>query len=356
MKNNHGYTLIEVMLAAGLSALVITSTIGFLFYFFSEKNRLDNWSSGQLEMSMAIKSIERDIRNVVRLEPSEDLRTTNDDLYFGLTSIPAGEEPSVCLNDANNSVFRYTTLSRTLRQEKSLRAWSEASSADKTLPADELRVTTDNTEKALFSSKNLPAEVLVVDADRRFIRRYKVLSRVDHVNTTNDPYDDVPKLKADGTNVLFSYASVFLGLPTGIQGTKTASRPAVFVTSSDIYASNTYFICMQKTARNLIRYNPAKNTQEVLIASKAPEFVIQTFVASYLATKKGVRVDPANFVSSTLADTGVCVNTVYISMTAENQMPNTSTAIKDTKTTIDRSRTVFATNLGSRRPASCIQD
>lgn len=355
MKNNRGYSLIEVMMAAALASMVIASTIGFLFYFFSEKTRLDSWSSGQIEMSMAIKYIERDIRNVVRMEPSEDLRVLGDDLYFGLTSIPTGEEPSICLNDANNSVFRYTTLSRTLRQEKSLRAWSESNSADKTQPIDELRVTTENVDAALFSNKNLPAEVLVVDADRRFIRRYRVASRIQHFNSTTDPYDDTPKFNADGSNILFNYASVFLALPTGIQGTKTAPQAAVFVTGSDIYASNTYFVCMHKTARNLIRYNALKNTQEVLLASKPPEFVIQSFKVSYLATKKDVRVDPANFASSTLTPTGVCVNSVYVTMTAENQINDTST-MKDNKTTISRSRTVFATNLGSRRPLSCIQD
>jgi hypothetical protein len=303
---------------------------------------------------MAIKNIERDIRNVVRLEPTEDLRVLKDDLFFGLTSIPVGEEPSICTNDATHSVLRYTTLSRSLRQEKSLRAWSEVTSADKVMPTDELRVSADNTDDALFSDKNLPAEVLVVDADRRFIRRYRVISRTQHLNTTNDPYDDTPKTDATGNPVPFNYASVFLGLPTGIQGTKTQIQPAVFVTGSDVYAATTYFVCMRKTDNNLIKYNPLKNTQEVLLASNAPEFVIDTFVVSYLATKKDVRVDPINFGPSTLTATGVCVNTVFVSLTAENKTPNIS-GPKDVKTSIDRNRTIFATNLSSRRPLTCIE-
>jgi type II secretory pathway component PulJ len=354
MKNNKGYSLIEVMMAAALGALVISSTIGFLVYFFSEKTRLDNWSTGQLEMSMAIKNIEREIRNVVRLEPSEDLRIAKDELYFGLTSIPAGEEPAVCLNDDTHAVFRYTTLSRSLRQEKSMRAWSEVTSANKNLPSDELRVTTDNTDAALFSEKNLPGEILAVDADRRFIRRYRVISRTPHLNSVNDPYDDAPKTNAAGNPIYFDYASVFLGLPTGILGTKTTLMPAVFVTGSDIYASTTYFVCMHKTENKLIKYNPLKEAQEVLLAGKAPEFVLQSFVVKYLATKKDVRVDPVNFVSSTLNDTGVCVNTVHITMTAENLTPNTA-GLKDTQTEVSRSRTVFATNLGSRRPLKCLE-
>ena len=43
-------------------------------------------------------------------------------------------------------------------------------------------MTTDNTQDALFRLKNLPAEILAVDADRRFIRRYRrLISRMDHL-------------------------------------------------------------------------------------------------------------------------------------------------------------------------------
>jgi hypothetical protein len=354
MRNSKGFTIIEVLVAGILGALVISSSVSFLFYLFSEKNRLDTWSSGQIEMSMAIKNIERDIRNVVRIEPPEDLSAAKDDLYLGLTSVPVRETPSVCLNDSKHSVIRYTTMGRSSYQAKSVRSWSELASAENKMPSDELRVAADNTDADLFSDKNLPSEILAVDADRRFIRRYRVLSRTHHLNSSTDPYDDAGKTDVDGNPVTFNYASVYLGLPYRLRTIRTTIRPAVFVTGSDIYASNTYYICMHSSENKLIKYNAIKDTQEVLLAGKAPEFVIQSFQVVYLATKKDVRVDVANFVPTTLTPSGPCVNAVYLTLTAKNMAPD-ATAIKDNKTMISRSRAVFATNLASRRPLNCIE-
>lgn len=352
MKNNQGFTIIEAILAASLSAMIMASTVGFLLYFFNEKNRLESWSSGQVEMSMATKSIERDIRNVVRLEPPEDLKVLEDSLYFGLSSVDPGDEPSICLNDSNSSVVRYTTLLRSVRQEKSLRAWSETDSADKVTPADELRVTYEDNEKTLFSSKNMPAEILVVDADRRYIRRYEVASKVPHLHSNKDPYDDQPRVDASGKPIYFDYVSVFLKLPKGIAGTKTFKQSAVFVTGSDVYASETYYICLRKEGKHLIRYNALTKKEEILLVHDENTLKITSLDLRYLATKKGLRVDPAHFVASTLTDTGVCVNSIFVSLKGEAPQGNDNTS-KDMKTQIVRNRTIFATNLSSRRPASC---
>lgn len=357
MKNTKGFTLIEILLGLSLSAMVVISTASLLYYFFSEKNRLDTWSAGQLEMSIAVKSIESDIRNVARMEPMEDLRANNDGLYFGLTSINAGEEPSVCANSATSSVLRYTTLNRLLPQAKSMRTWSETASADQTGAANELRVSTDNTQTTLFSDTNLPKEIAIVDADRRYIRRYEVDSRVMHLNMNTDPYDDLPKNDSNGNVVVFNYASVFLRMPKGIANNTIAKKTAVFITGSDVYASSTYFVCLRKSDRSLIRYNPTTQTTDVLLTNTSKDFNVQTFVVKYLATKKGVRVDPVNFFTSTLSNPqGACVNTVFVNIQGEVLTPvNGGAQTTDIKATVGRNRTIFATNLNSQRPLSCTQ-
>lgn len=355
MKRNQGFTLVEAILATSLSALIMASTISFLLYFFSEKNRLDSWSSGQIEMSMATKAIERDIRNVVRLEPPEDLKTLEDGLYFGLSSVPAGDEPEICLNDENSSVVRYTSLLRSVRQEKSMRSWSEVDSADKLDPANELRVSYEDTDKTLFSDKNMPSEILVVDADRRFIRRYEVASKVPHLNSSTDPYDDQPRVDNAGNAIKFNYVSVFLKLPKGISGAKTFKQSAVFVTGSDVYASETYYICLRKNGRHLIRYNALTKKEEILLVHDENALKILSIDLKYLATKKGLRVDPAHFAPTTLTDKGICVNSIFVSLKGETPQGNDNTS-KDMKTQIVRNRTIFATNLSSRRPASCTEE
>lgn len=354
MKNTQGYTLIEILLGIALGSMVVISTASLLLYFFSEKNRLDNWSTGQLEMSIAVKNIESDVRNVPRLDPLEDLRSHKDDLYFGLTSINAGEEPSVCANNATSSVVRYTALNRILPQAKSLRTWSETDSADKGGAANELRVTVDTTGQSLFSDKNLPPEILIVDADRRYVRRYEVASREMHLNMPKDPYDDQPKVDASGNTVLFNYASIFLRLPRGIANNKTAARTAVFITGSDVYAANTYFVCLRKKDRSLIRYNTLTQKTDVLLMNTSKNFNIQALVVKYLATKKGIRVDPVNFFTSTLSNPqGICVNTVYVNI--QGEVLGTDAQNRDIKNTVERNRTIFATNLNSQRPLSCTQ-
>ncbi|WP_413291217.1 type II secretion system protein J [Bdellovibrio sp. HCB337] len=357
MKQNKGYTIVELMMAMGLSFLVISSTVGILVYFFSEKHRLDVWSAGQLEMSTAIKMIESDIRNIVRLELSEDLRGANDSLYFGLTSVPPGEEPAICANNATSSVIRYTSLNRIVRQETLMRSWSEENSVDQAGPAHELRVSEDGTQLSLFSTNNIPAEIVLVDADRRYTRRYQVASRVFHLNMNLDPYDDLPKTDALGNPILFNYASVFLRRPRGITNNPTTAKPAVFVTGSDVYASNTVFICLRRTDNSVIKHNPVTNQTMVILENNSKDFSLRSFVVSYLNTKKGTRVDPTIFFPSVLASPdGNCVNAVHVNIQAElTQAQDGTTQNKEINTDIIRRRTIFAHNLSVKRPASCNQ-
>lgn len=357
MKNSKGFTLIEILLGITLGTMVVISTASLMYYFFSEKSRLDTWSSGQLEMSIAVKSIESDIRNVARMDPHEDLRANNDDLYYGLTSINIGEEPSLCANTATSSVLRYTTLNRLQPQAKSVRTWSEASSANQTGAANELRVLVDPAQKSLFNETPLPTEIVIVDADRRYIRRYEVASSVLHLGINTDPYDDLPKLDSSGNAVIFNYASVFLRMPKGIANNTIAKQTAVFITGSDIYASSTNYVCLRKTDNSLIRYNAMTQTTDVLLTNTSKDFSVQTFVVKYLATKKGVRVDPVNFFASTLNNPqGTCVNTVFVNLQGQVNTPVTNSGQNtDIKSTVGRNRTIFATNLNSQRPVSCLQ-
>lgn len=358
MKNqNKGYTVTELLLAAGLSSIVLMSTVSLLFYFFNEKNQLDTWSAGQLEMSIGIKSIESDLRNIVRLDPPEDLRITKDSLYFGLTNIPPGEEPSICRNDENSSVLRYTSLNRDARQERTMRTWSEKDSVDKIGAINELRATTDSTSDTLFTDKNLPKEIVLVDADRRYIRRYQVASRVMHLNSDKDPYDDQPKVDANGIPIFFNYASLFLKTSTGIKANSTSIESAVFITGSDVYKSSTLFVCLRKSDGSLIKYNSLTNQSDVLLLNNSQEFSITAFKATYLNTRKDVRVDPINFFPSILANTkGHCVNAIHVLLKAEvTKGQNSDVENRNIQPDIIRERTIFATNLSSQRAINCFQ-
>ncbi|MGZ3827037.1 MAG: PilW family protein [Bdellovibrio sp.] len=359
MKNNsRGYTIIELMLAMGLATLVIAGTLNIIYYFFSEKTNLDSWSSTQIDMSFALKDLENDLRNVVRMDPTEDLFTSGDGDYLGLSSISAGNEPKICLNDSNYSVLRYTTLDRFLRSERLLRSWSEKNDAGKNSPANELRITADATSNSLFSADRKPAEIVVVDADRRYIRRYEVSSAEMHLNSPLDPYDDTPKKDANGNPITFNYVSVFLKIPKNAKGTPIDKTASVFITGSEIYASTTNIVCIRTSDKSLVKADLLQDKTTVSFQSNSKEFNVESFTAKYLGTKKGIRVDPVNFFTDMVADPqGTCVNTVFLELKASLLVKSSSqTNTKSTaKNIVGRARTIFATNLNSKRALSCIQ-
>ncbi|WP_373999555.1 prepilin-type N-terminal cleavage/methylation domain-containing protein [Bdellovibrio bacteriovorus] len=358
-RSSRGFTMIELLLAMSLAALVIAGTVQVIYYFFSEKKNLDDWSAAQIDMSLAIKNVENDVRNIVRLEPTEDLLSANDGLYFGLSSLKPQEAPEECMADAAHSVFRYTTLDRVLRSERTLRAWSESGDADKTGEANELRVSADATMSSLFQSGKAPTEISLVDADRRFIRRYEVGAVTMNLNSARDPYDGLPKTDANGNPLRFNYASVFLKMPKNAQGAAVQKRPSVFVTSSEVYASSTVIVCLRKTDLNLIKIEPLTNKVSILLQNRPSEFNVSSFVAKYLGTRKGVRVDPANFMDDTVSDpNGYCVNSVFLELKASLPLRNqtgAATSSNVTKNNVTRARTVFAPNLNAKRAVACLQ-
>ncbi len=358
-KNLRGYTLIELLLAVGLATLVIGGTINVIYYFFSEKQNLDGWSSTQVEMSLAIKNIENDVRNVTRFDPTEDLLVANDGGYFGLTSISTGDEPKECLNDATHTVFRYTTLDRFLRSERLQRSWSELNNADKGAAADELRVSADSTSASLFSNTKYPSEITVVDADRRYIRRFEVGTVTMNLNSPIDPYDNQPKKDANGNQIIYNYASVLLKSPKNAKGAAISKTPSVFITGSEIYSSATYFVCLRKSDLSLIKIDPLLSKTTVLLQNNPREFNVQSFVSKYLGTKKGIRVDPVNFFTDTITNPqGPCVNSVYLELksvlTLKNQT-GAATSSNVVKNVVTRARTIFATNLNAKRALACVQ-
>ncbi|WP_374078069.1 type II secretion system protein J [Bdellovibrio bacteriovorus] len=348
-----GFTVVELLLAVGLSALVVSTATYLLHQFFSEHKNLEVWSSGQFEMSSALKDIEGDVRNIVRFDPKEEGAQE----YLGIAAIAAGSEPSQCLNTADAPVMRYTSLDRKSRSERVLRAWSEVDSSGKTQPKDELRISADNSTSSLFTQSKGPKEIVLVDADRRYIRRYEVVRHVMHLNSNTDPYDNLPKVDSFGNPVFFNYVSVFLNNPKGIVNENTNKKASVFVTGSEVYNSRTYFVCLRKTDRSLIKINQATNEVSVLLLNTNADFEIERFVIGYLGTRRGVRVEPANFQANMAGATGDCVNTILleINLKATQAFINRTqqNAVGEVKKDIVRRRTVFSPNLNIKRPLSC---
>lgn len=353
MKKNAGFTMIELLLAVGLSTLVVGATTYLIYQFFSEHRSLEVWSSGQFEMSSSLRDLEGDIRNIVRLDPIEQ----GADKYLGLRQVAAGLEPSVCLNDASSPVFRYTSLDRRRHSETLLRAWSEEANSGKKNGADELRITYDGTADTLFNSERAPREIVLVDADRRYLRRYVVDGFIPRMNTNLDPYDDAPKVDTYGQPIYFSYVSVYLKNPPGIRGEEVTKASSVFITGSEAYAANTYFVCLRKKDRALIKYDQVAQQEKVLLHNPMEEFEIDALRVGYLGTRPNVRVEPESFLFAVTDELTECMNTVFLELKLKANSRfadrNKGQMIGDLKSDILRRRTVFSPNLNMKRPISC---
>lgn len=360
MKKSSGFSVMELLLAVSISTMVIGIVTYLIHNFFSEQKNMETWSAGQLEMSMALRTIEGDIRNVIRMDPVENLSNSSSVEYFGLTSLSPGMEPSVCLNDNGASVIRYTTLDRKQRSERVLRAWSEMADSNKTGASHELRLTADETEASMFTATKMPVEVVLVDADRRYLRRYTVVSKRMSLSTNLDPYDDLPKVDSFGAPVTFKYASAILKNPTNISGSAITSKTAVFITGSEVYSSRTYSLCLRKSDRSLIRFDENTREETVLLQNPHVDFTIESFRVGYMATRAGIRVEPASFLPEMLSLSNMaCINTVMFTLNlnaSESLLKrNQSQTVGELKTQIMRQRTVYSQNLSIKRPLSCQQ-
>ncbi|WP_374000921.1 type II secretion system protein J [Bdellovibrio bacteriovorus] len=358
MKKNSGFSIMELLLAVSLSTMVIGIVTYLIHNFFSETKSMETWSSGQLEMSMALKTIEGDIRNVIRMDPVENLTSSSSVEYFGMTSLSPGMEPSICLNQDGASVIRYTTLDRKQRSERVLRAWSEMADANKTGNAHELRLTADETEASMFNASKMPVEVVLVDADRRYLRRYTVVSKRMNLSSNLDPYDDLPKTDSFGAPIIFKFASAILRTPANVGGSAIISKTAVFITGTEVYSSRTYSLCLRKSDRSLIRYDENTREETVLLQNPHVDFTIESFRVGYMATRAGLRVEPASFLPEMLNLPNLeCINTVMftLNLNASDSLlkRNQSQAVGELKTQIMRQRTVYSQNLSIKRPLSC---
>lgn len=358
MKHKSGFSVIELLTAMSISIMVVATVTYLLYGFFAEQRNLDVWSGGQFEMSLALNNIEGDVRNVIRLDPTENLTSAGADEYFGLTSIPVGMEPPVCANDATGSVIRYTTLDRKQRPERVLRAWSEVVDVNETGPSHELRLSADNSDASMFGDSRSPKELVLVDADRRYIRRYKVSSHLMNLGGNLDPYDDLPKNDSFGNPIIYNFARVSLRSPSTVDSSPIPIKTSVFITGTEAYSSSTYYVCLRRSDRSLIKFDENTGADTVLLKNPSVDFTVGSFNIGYLATKPGLRVEPPNFVTDMLTATNrTCFNTVLLDLklnaSAAYLDRNKDQAVGEIKTDIKRQRTVFSQNLNMKRPLMC---
>lgn len=349
-----GFTAIEILIAVALSTLVAAGALSFLFYFFAQFNLFDQWSGSHQDSSLSLEQIQNDLRNIVLLNPAEDLSAINDFRYYGVATLAASVAPTYCASDANFNVALTTSLSRKKRPEKVLRVWDEIASSGKSGATHELRLTADATTDSLFNSSSSPKEITIIDADRFYTRRYKVISYKMNIGTTIDPVDDVDR--APNT---FNYVSVLVENTKTVTGLINPKRRAVFVTSSEVFESATEVYCYNKNTKTIFRSNLATGVGADLFQVRGLDYDIVASKFLFAKTSPKQRLENATFFNSTFTS-GVagCINVMKIEIDLNPSAARKEKAkfqgSNEVYKKMVRSRMIFLPNLSFKRPISCM--
>lgn len=349
-----GFSLIEVLVALGISTIVLLGAGSYFYYFSNQHSLFTQWSSVHQDSYISLDHLQNDLRNIVLINPAEDLSALNDNKYFGLASLAGAEVPSDCLNNADFNSLRTTILNRKRSPVKTLRLWDETSSSGGAGPIHELRVTYDGTPNSLFQAGYAPQEIILVDADRRFTRRYEVVRHTMEIGTSIDPSDDINKAPRH-----FSYARVFLKNPKSAVGVAIPKRPAVFVTSSEVFESSTAVYCTTSADKTVIRKTSGSVPISHVFKVTNLDYSLKSFKFKFARTRSTQRVEDSIFLDSIFDPSQFrCTNLLKFQLEIEPsairiEKMKSQNMSGSASTTIKRSRTLFLPNLSSVRQVSC---
>lgn len=349
-----GFSLIEVLVALGISSIVLLGAGSYFYYFSNQHNLFTQWSSVHQDSYISLDHLQNDLRNIVLINPAEDLSALNDNKYFGLASLSGREVPPDCLDNAAFNSLRTTILNRKRPPAKTLRLWDETISSGGAGPIHELRVSYDGTPNSLFRAGYAPQEIIIVDADRRFTRRYEVVSHTMELGTSIDPSDDINKAPR-----LFSFARVFVKRPKSAVGVSISKKPAVFVTSSEVFESSTAVYCTTRADKTVVRKTPTLVPNFNVFQVNNLDYSLKSFKFTFARTRTTQRVEDSSFLDSIFDPSQFrCTNLLKFQLEIE---PSAARIAKmkfqnmsgSASTTIKRSRTLFLPNLNSVRQVSC---
>jgi prepilin-type N-terminal cleavage/methylation domain-containing protein len=353
-RSNRGFSLLEIMVALGISSVVLAGATAYLFYFFNQHSLFDQWSGVHQDSYVSLEKLQNDLRNVISLSPVEDLRTiVGDKKYFGLASLTGAEVPGACLNNADFNAIRVTTLNRKKIPEKTLRLWDESISSGLPGAAHEIRISADATASSLFQAGYTPKEIVLVDADRLYTRRYEVVSATLHLGTTIDPTDDVNKAPT-----IFNYARVHLKNPKDLANLTNPKKVAVFVTSSEVFDASTSVYCVDSADKIVKGIDTTTGTAVNLFEITNNDFLLKSFRFVFAKTHLSARLEDSSFSPNIFAPSLLgCANVVKFKLeltpTAGRLLKLKAQNIAEGSANIKRSRTLFLPNLQLKRAVGC---
>lgn len=353
MKMKTGFTAIELLIGLGLSTIIISSATVLVYQYLQQNSDFQLWADAQSEGQLIREDFNKMFRNSVRLEPPEDLQSSGDGDYLGITTLTGDLAPSVC--DATQSVLRLTSFERNKKSVRLLRAWDEMSNGDKNGAPNELRVYYDASEAALFQKNSGPSELTIVDADQMWIRRYKVKKYRFVRNTPYDPQDDLSKIDTNGKSKTFDYVSVDLEMPKNQKDNSITKQNVRFITGSEALPTKTSVLCKAKTDGSLIEINQSEKTTTTLLKNPIGKYSVTDFMIHFASPKAKAQLQDSDFKVTTQGKNGVvCANSAKISLILNPEnLALDQESRKNILKPIVSTKLLFLTNFSVKRPANC---
>ncbi len=352
MKNNKGFTLIEMMIAAGLMAAVALIVNEFMLKSRKQYSNFEGKMLVTTDVNQAFHRVSVDLTNVARITDNgaevESFKG-NDKAYlgiYGLAEEDAALYPACAYEEVAGkngfSIIRYTTINQQ-RTAKLMKYWRE-----NVLPHDSVYlIHSEDVENQVFSdlvngTETQTKEIIILDGDGFTSTRLKVTD-AEYIDSTTDPYDNIDK-----SPIRFKYYKLTVAKP-GTFYDPTPQEPLAhqFITGSYVLGVSTKILCVSKDKNKLLMIDEQTGRNWVLLNVQAEKATIKSFRINYLS-------------SSNLEENPLGVST--FPLVVDPDSPVTRRCIDQLLLTMDVLRgekvmnhvqNVYIANYNVKRPANC---
>ncbi len=278
LTNPKGFTIIEVLVAAVVSVILLLATTELTTGYFRESQTFLNKLMGQTQVRAVYTILQTQIENAVKLNPPEDLVAPSDGLYQGVANIAGGFKPNFCSLSMDGSAivnggFRVTYLRPGLQRETLASPWTESVGGAMIFNTPPGAAANSTIAKAREGQ-----ELVLIDSNGKSRRRY-VIANVSPRPASNLDIAGNTRFDSNGVQIQFFYTDVTVRQPKNYGGTTTA-QAVTFTAGSAAYGSSTEVVCLDSGTSNLVSYNEETDTKKVILNSG--QFSIRQFRVAFI--------------------------------------------------------------------------
>lgn len=352
MKKNNGFTLVEMMIAAGLMAGVALVVSGFILKSNKQYSNFEGKMLITTDVNQVFHNLTVDLSNLARLTDNGDEVESfkgKDKTYlgiYGLALADAAKFPACAYEDVvgkkGYSILRYTTITQQ-RPAKLMKFWRENLSPMEPVFLDR----SEGLDNQIFSElvngvDSLTKEIVILDGDG-FTSSRLVVTNAEYVESTTDPYDNINK-----SPTKFKYYKLRVKKPgTFYDATPQEPLAHQFITGSYVVGVSTKILCVSQSKTQLLLIDEQTGTTRVLLNANSEKSTITSFRINYLSSTNleeyplGISTFPA-VEDPNLFLTRRCIDQLLISMD-----------VLRGRNAMTYSQNVYVANYNSKRPGSC---